>query len=122
MSTLILSPLAVASIRLYQRHLSPLKGFRCANGAESGVKSCSAFGRYVFERYDVATAASLLQRRFAACRSAFERFKTKSAAHKRKRRGSGPSRCDDGGAIIDGTCQCASGAGDVSLCDVGTCV
>jgi uncharacterized protein len=70
-STLVLSPLAVGSIRLYQRFISPHKGFRCANRAATQGWSCSEFGRRVFARYEISTAYALLQRRFAACKQSY---------------------------------------------------
>lgn len=79
MTTSIANPLTVSAIRLYQRHISPIKGFRCAYGSEQGLKTCSAFGRHVFERYEASVAMSLLRRRFAACRQAYARLKIKMA-------------------------------------------
>jgi putative component of membrane protein insertase Oxa1/YidC/SpoIIIJ protein YidD len=79
MSTTLLRPLALSGITLYQRHISPIKGFRCAYGSESGARSCSAFGKHVFQRYDVGTATALLRRRFAACKSAYQRLRERHA-------------------------------------------
>jgi uncharacterized protein len=74
-STMVFSPLAVSSIRFYQRFISPYKGFRCAHGAARKGWSCSEFGRRAFARYDVSTAYALLQRRFAVCKASFETLK-----------------------------------------------
>ncbi len=74
MSTVVLSPLAVGGIRLYQRYISPYKGFRCANRAGKKGWSCSEFGRRVFARYEVTMAYALLQRRFAACKQSYARL------------------------------------------------
>jgi putative component of membrane protein insertase Oxa1/YidC/SpoIIIJ protein YidD len=138
MSTTLLSPLALAGITMYQRHISPLKGFRCAYGTESGAKSCSAFGKHVFQRYDVATAAALLRRRFAACKSAYQRLREQ---HARKRstaiavgpvamvaaQGAGTQTDADREAAaqrrrdsrVDAACECASGFSDGAIGSVG---
>jgi uncharacterized protein len=112
-TTPLLSPLALAGIGLYQRHISPYKGFRCAYGAEGNTKSCSAFGRHVFGKYDVATATALLKRRFEACRGAYLRFKETAEARKAKWRARRKEALDTVG-------DCA-GQGGCDACDVGSC-
>jgi putative component of membrane protein insertase Oxa1/YidC/SpoIIIJ protein YidD len=149
MTTTIVSPLAVGAIRLYERHISPIKGFRCAYGAEQGLKTCSAFGRHVFERYEASVALSLLRRRFAACRQAYARLKLNMAAPhastpshantKNSARASNQNTCRDSAKkeCLD-RCACdgaeaaahgagnvirgASGACDASICDAGACL
>ena len=80
MTTLVLSSAATEAIRLYQRFISPYKGFRCANRADNGQRwSCSEYGRRVFARYPVSTAYALLHRRFEACKSAYGNIKFKRA-------------------------------------------
>jgi putative component of membrane protein insertase Oxa1/YidC/SpoIIIJ protein YidD len=42
--------IAVGTIKLYRRYLSPLKGFRCAHNALHACGSCSGFlacGRFI---------------------------------------------------------------------------
>lgn len=59
--------LALAAIRLYQRWLSPYKGFACAFRVHTGRDSCSAYGYRVIGRYGVPAGLALLRRRLAAC-------------------------------------------------------
>lgn len=58
-------------IVLYQRHLSPLKGYTCAHGHLHGRGSCSGFARRVVLRRGVLRLVPLLRLRFIACRRAF---------------------------------------------------
>lgn len=67
-ATMSMSPLASWLIGLYQRHLSPRKGFRCAYRARHPTRSsCSQFGKRAIERLGVLTGVQLLRRRFRRC-------------------------------------------------------
>jgi putative component of membrane protein insertase Oxa1/YidC/SpoIIIJ protein YidD len=57
----------VASIRLYQRHLSPRKGFSCAHRGATGGASCSTYGYRAIARYGLRKGMRLLRRRLDAC-------------------------------------------------------
>jgi putative component of membrane protein insertase Oxa1/YidC/SpoIIIJ protein YidD len=59
--------LALAAIRLYQRHLSPRKGYACAWRVHRHGESCSAYGYRVIERHGLRLGMALLKRRMAAC-------------------------------------------------------
>jgi putative component of membrane protein insertase Oxa1/YidC/SpoIIIJ protein YidD len=67
MIALIASPLACRLIELYQRHLSPRKGFRCAYGVRTGRSSCSQFGKRAIRRTGIVAGIVLLRRRFHRC-------------------------------------------------------
>jgi len=43
--------LALLAITLYQRHLSPYKGFRCAYALHTGRASCSRLGYRAIRRH-----------------------------------------------------------------------
>jgi putative component of membrane protein insertase Oxa1/YidC/SpoIIIJ protein YidD len=58
---------AIALIRAYQRHLSPLKGYRCAHRARTGRASCSEFARRAIARRGVVRGLVLLRLRLRAC-------------------------------------------------------
>ena len=64
------SPLACWLISLYQRHVSPRKGFRCAYRVRKGRDSCSAFAKRVIARFGLLPGVRLLRRRFERCRGA----------------------------------------------------
>jgi putative component of membrane protein insertase Oxa1/YidC/SpoIIIJ protein YidD len=59
--------LALRAIALYQRHLSPRKGYCCALHATGGGRSCSAYGYRAIARAGVFKGCRLLRRRFDAC-------------------------------------------------------
>ncbi|MFP5394003.1 MAG: membrane protein insertion efficiency factor YidD, partial [Gammaproteobacteria bacterium] len=55
--------LALGAIRLYQKFLSPHKGFCCAYAAVSGRASCSVLGYRVIRRHGIWNGLALLDRR-----------------------------------------------------------
>lgn len=57
----------LASIHIYQRWISPHKGFQCAHRLATGGVGCSGYGKKVFARYGVKRGYQLLQRRFYDC-------------------------------------------------------
>lgn len=63
------SPQSIAlwAIRLYQRHLSPRKGFVCAFRVHTGRDGCSAYGLRVITRYGLLRGLALLDRRLSDC-------------------------------------------------------
>jgi len=63
----LMARLALGAIVLYQRYLSPVKGFSCAYRVLTGRDSCSAYGYRVIARHGLRRGASLLQRRLHAC-------------------------------------------------------
>ena len=80
---LSVSPLACRLIEVYQRRLSPLKGFRCA--------SCSEFARRAIERLGVLTGVALLRRRFDKCNRAATALEYE--ARRAKKKGRWKDRC-----------------------------
>lgn len=70
--------LALQAIRLYQRHLSPRKGFACAYRACTGGASCSELAYRAIRRYGLPGGLRVLDARLARCRlaSAVQRRRT----------------------------------------------
>jgi uncharacterized protein len=64
------SDLLIGLIRLYQVHISPYKGFRCAHRALYGGRSCSAHAAHIINRFGVVPLIPLLLRRGKQCRDA----------------------------------------------------
>lgn len=58
---------AVEMINLYQKYISPYKGFSCAYRVGTGGLSCSAYGKLVISKYGVKKGYALLKRRFKDC-------------------------------------------------------
>ena len=95
---------ALGAIRVYQRHLSPRKGFSCALRGATGGRSCSAYGYGAIARCGLRKGLRLLRRRLDAC-------------GRQPRLGGGPL------SHQQGYCDIPCDVGDMSgLCDVlGNC-
>jgi putative component of membrane protein insertase Oxa1/YidC/SpoIIIJ protein YidD len=61
------------TIRLYQRWLSPLKGYSCAYRVHAGGQSCSGYGYVVVRRFGAPMGIKLLRRRMTKCADIFDR-------------------------------------------------
>ncbi len=66
--------LALSAIRLYQRHVSPRKGYACAYRLLHGGSGCSGVGYRLIRRYGLWSGYALLRRRFERCRAAREQL------------------------------------------------
>ncbi|MFD2610525.1 membrane protein insertion efficiency factor YidD [Deinococcus taklimakanensis] len=67
-----LSALALRGIRLYQRHISPRKGFRCAHAALHGGESCSAAVARIVGEGGVIAGRARIAAQFRSCRAAHD--------------------------------------------------
>jgi len=72
--------IALAAIRLYQRYLSPRKGFRCAYSVYSGRSGCSGVGYRAIRRYGLWRGYLVLRRRLEKCGIAHRRRHGRSLA------------------------------------------
>jgi uncharacterized protein len=63
----MLETVCVSNIELYQKHLSPLKGFGCARRIHTGRCSCSEFARRFVLKFGAVRARLILPARFRAC-------------------------------------------------------
>ena len=72
--------LALAAIRLYQRHLSPHKGFCCAYRVHTGHASCSSLGYRAIRRFGLWQGLAILHRRLGKCGIAHRRHSRRSLA------------------------------------------
>lgn len=75
----MLSRLAVLSILFYRRHLSPLKGYRCAAARAGASASCSSRGLRIFRRTSFLAGLRLLRRQFDRCALAAGRLQGQRA-------------------------------------------
>jgi putative component of membrane protein insertase Oxa1/YidC/SpoIIIJ protein YidD len=64
----------VMGVGLYQRYLSPHKGYRCAYHAATGRHSCSRYAQLVIGRRGIWQGVLLLRRRFRRCAAAAAQF------------------------------------------------
>ena len=113
-ATLSLSPLACRLIGLYQRYLSPRKGFRCAYGVLHGRDSCSRFASRAIEGHGLVGGARLTSRRFDKCRWASHVLDYERARDRRERR-ERPLWWMNGCNPGCGRADAASCVGDVAL-------
>lgn len=131
------SALADSAIGVYQRYVSPYKGFRCAYGVHTGRRSCSAYARGIVQRLGAGALREAMPRQFARCRAAYAVMLSEQDDRARMRRlrreargrpaesrcsrcGDGCDVCDLGMTIVDclpSSC-CDAGIGD---CGIGAC-
>lgn len=69
--------LALNTIKIYQKFISPYKGFSCAYKVATNEISCSVYGKKVIKRFGLLTGAKLLNRRFHDCSWCNEQLKNK---------------------------------------------
>jgi putative component of membrane protein insertase Oxa1/YidC/SpoIIIJ protein YidD len=91
--------LALWAIRLYQRVISPRKGFCCAYRFHTGHPGCSALGYRAIRRFGVVDGIAILRLRLHKCGVAHRRFTTSLAPMLPGQRGfidcdCGPNECD----------------------------
>lgn len=63
----MLKRLALLTIGLYQRYLSPRKGYPCAYRVRAGGMGCSGFGKHAIRKHGLFLGLVLLRRRTAKC-------------------------------------------------------
>ena len=63
---------AIYAIQVYQRFISPYKGFRCAHAALHGGDSCSHAVKKLIDEYGIWGSRSLIGARFTECRAAYQ--------------------------------------------------
>lgn len=111
--------LCLVLIRLYQRHLSPRKGYSCAYRHYTGRASCSALGYRVIRRHGTIAGLQLLRTRFLRCGQLYRSHRPLTTPlHQRGECDCSPvDSCDhgcDGGDAHGGRCV-------VELCDGAGC-
>ena len=79
MHSLLIARGAVSCIAVYQRYMSPLKGFACAYHAATGRGSCSRYAQRAIGKHGVLSGLWLLRRRFRRCALAAAAFADKPA-------------------------------------------
>ena len=79
--------LALGAIRLYQRYVSPRKGFSCAYRVHAGKASCSALGYRAVGRHGVFTGLGLIRERTRRCGELHREFAAKGLGGLRAQRG-----------------------------------
>lgn len=122
---ILLDASASAAIGIYQRYLSPHKGFCCAYRAHTGRRSCSAYALGIVERVGALALPTALPRQFDRCKMAALAL-SKIAEEKRNRWAEACDSSTDVGEIAcdcsdtlnlgEGLGGCAEGAGGCGGC------
>ncbi|WP_426117055.1 membrane protein insertion efficiency factor YidD [Massilia sp. PWRC2] len=94
--------LALYAIRLYQRYLSPYKGFSCAYAAVCGHASCSALGYRAIRRFGLWRGVGVLDQRLYRCGVAYRRLQRVTLAVPRSRQA---GIIDCGGCDVPSSCD-----------------
>lgn len=115
---------ALFAITLYQRYLSPYKGYCCAYRSYTGGASCSMLGFRVIRRFGVWDGLKLLRDRMALCGVAYRRW-VRARLPARRQKGFIDAACDvgicipDPGALASGCCDLSGGCDPSASCDIG---
>ena len=111
-SATIFTSTALLAIRLYQRYMSPLKGFSCAYRLLTGRDSCSAYGYRVIERFGLKQGLILLRRRLHDCGEQHRAQRERTVSHRTARHQAQAGFCDAGCDLPSADCVSAD-----CLCD-----
>jgi len=110
----VLRSAALGAIRVYQRYVSPHKGFVCAYRVHTGRCGCSQLGYRAIRRFGVYKGWRVLRQRTALCGVAHRRHTPQRARPPARERGDCACDlpCDLDGASVCDACSC---------CDAGSC-
>ena len=119
----VCTPMALAAIRFYKRHVSPHKGFSCAYRVHVGACSCSTLGLRAISRYGAWRGLGVLKLRLGQCRLAAEELRR--APRLVAPRGQGgfidcDIPCD--GSCIDGCSVGDACSGGTEACEIFACL
>ncbi|WP_341365390.1 membrane protein insertion efficiency factor YidD [Yoonia sp. BS5-3] len=85
----MLSRTALGGIWVYQRYISPRKGYRCAYSVRHGGTGCSGYIKFAIKEHGIIAAIPLIKKRFADCKLAnAELRKARGVSMSRNRRSS----------------------------------
>lgn len=73
-------------ITLYQRHISPRKGFRCAHATHFGGDSCSGAIKKIILKDGLISGRKKIKNRFTQCSYAYQIIKSKQEDKKEERK------------------------------------
>jgi len=118
--------LAIFLINIYQRFISPRKGFRCAYGALHGNGTCSQRIKDIICQFGVVGGYKKIKQQFSNCKLAYvqlqknpELDKGKKDRPKKKRRRDQCDFCDcPGSCEPPSSCKGGGGGGGGKGCDL----
>lgn len=106
---ILLDASASAAIGIYQRYISPHKGFCCAYRVHTGRRSCSAYALGIVERVGALALLTALPRQFDRCKAAALAVALSKIAEEKRQRWA--EACDSSVDIGDIACDCSDGFG-----------
>lgn len=115
----MLKSLALGLIRLYQRHLSPRKGFSCAYRVHTGGHSCSHFGYSAIAKHGVLRGLVLIRRRLDKCAWQHNAHRTKEPVRALVQSRNAATRYQ--GGFVEGCDVCADAGACDSACACDSC-
>lgn len=114
----------IGAITVYQRYLSPHKGFCCAYHHHTGRPSCSELGLRAVRRYGVLAGFAVLRERLYRCGVAHRRYAAALRRPHRRQRGDCDIGCDapcDMNCDFPGGKSCEWAGNAANCCDCGSC-
>lgn len=116
----MINRLALLFISLYQRYLSPLKGYRCAYASLHGGHSCSTAVKNIVADKGVFSGYADIRHQFEQCTLAYHEVQeTEKKKKQKKQEDKGDCSCVD---VIDcvpmPSCKGKSSGGRADGCDI----
>ncbi len=75
----MINKLTIQLINLYQRYVSPHKGFCCAYRVHTGGLSCSQYTKEVIQENGLFKALPLVKKQFSKCKIAYQEIQEKKS-------------------------------------------
>ncbi len=105
----MLTKIAIFSIELYQKYLSPHKGYCCAYSVYHNDLSCSAYAKQTIKKLGFFHSISKIKARFNECKKASEyianEYKDMQKDDKKEIK---PGKCEECGRCGTDTCSTAA--------------
>ena len=103
-------------INLYQKYISPYKGYKCAYGVYHQNGTCSTIIKSHIQKYGVIKAYPMVMGQFDACKIAYLYIQEESNNKENEK--------DENSSQGNSCYGCIPGVGDcgvIDACDVGSC-
>jgi uncharacterized protein len=116
--------LALSAIHLYQRYLSPHKGFSCAYRIHTGRCGCSALGYRAIRMHGVLKGLGIIGQRTRLCGVVHRRHARAALRHHAYQRGFCDIGCDapcDAGCNLPDMRGISNACNYLSCCDAASC-
>lgn len=109
-------------IGVYQRRISPYKGFRCAHSVLHGGTGCSGFAKAAIRDHGLRGAIAPIRQRFRDCRVAMMTLDGQEELKRRQRKDRGGGKfCTWGDAAFCGAEGCCTLTGKAGEAKTGMC-